>query len=164
MFRNELAGNRDMYVVQSTNGGKKFGKAQKLGKGSWKLNACPMDGGMLDFPRQKGGAKSGKPATVWRRENDIIAASQGGPERTLGRGLQPWTTQSSDGAYSIWVSARPGDLMLSKAGDEPEKLAEGASDPTIASTPDGSIVVAAWEQGSEVKVAVVREREESARN
>lgn len=49
MFRNELSGNRDMFVVHSDDGGETFGAARKLGTGSWKLAACPMDGGMLAF-------------------------------------------------------------------------------------------------------------------
>ena len=45
MFRNNLHGNRDLYLIQSLDGGNNFGKAQKLGKVSWALNGCPMDGG-----------------------------------------------------------------------------------------------------------------------
>ncbi|MEJ7682118.1 MAG: sialidase family protein [Segetibacter sp.] len=47
MFRNWLNGSRDLYVIKSSDGGKSFAQAQKLGKGSWKLNGCPMDGGGL---------------------------------------------------------------------------------------------------------------------
>ena len=45
MFRNWLNGNRDLHIIQSNDGGINFGKAQKLGEGSWKLKGCPMDGG-----------------------------------------------------------------------------------------------------------------------
>ena len=41
MFRNFLNGSRDMYLLESTDGGQTFGKAQKVGEGTWKLNACP---------------------------------------------------------------------------------------------------------------------------
>lgn len=41
MWRNSLKGLRDMYVVVSTDGGKSFGSAWKLGTGSWPLEACP---------------------------------------------------------------------------------------------------------------------------
>src|SRR5215217_5840310 len=47
MFRNWLNGNRDLYLVHSSNGGSTFGHAQKLGSQSWALNGCPMDGGGL---------------------------------------------------------------------------------------------------------------------
>jgi hypothetical protein len=47
MFRNWINGNRDLYLIRSVNGGSSFGRAQKLGNGSWKLNGCLMDGGGL---------------------------------------------------------------------------------------------------------------------
>jgi hypothetical protein len=37
MWRNDLAGNRDMWLISSTDNGKSFGKAAKLGDGSWSL-------------------------------------------------------------------------------------------------------------------------------
>lgn len=58
MFRNWLKGNRDLYVIKSSNGGSSFEQAQKLGEGSWKLNGCPMDGGGLAID------KDGTPETV----------------------------------------------------------------------------------------------------
>lgn len=69
MFRNWLNGNRDLYLISSSNGGKTFGQAQKLGVGSWKLNGCPMDGGGLAVD------KKGTPETVWRREGKIFKSS-----------------------------------------------------------------------------------------
>ena len=49
MFRNWLKDSRDMYLIQSKDGGDTFGHAQKLGIGNWKLNACPMDGAGLSI-------------------------------------------------------------------------------------------------------------------
>lgn len=48
MFRNNVEGNRDMYVTRSTDG-RMFSPAVKLGTNSWQLDACPMDGGALTF-------------------------------------------------------------------------------------------------------------------
>ncbi len=62
MVRNNLDGNRDMDVTRSTNG-VTFAPATKLGTGSWALNACPMDGGAIDFDRSD-------IVTTWRREGD----------------------------------------------------------------------------------------------
>jgi hypothetical protein len=45
MFRNQLNGYRDMYFVSSDDGGATFSDASKIGFGTWKLDACPMDGG-----------------------------------------------------------------------------------------------------------------------
>ena len=38
MFRNRIEGSRDLYLIQSSDGGESFGEAKKLGTGSWKLN------------------------------------------------------------------------------------------------------------------------------
>jgi hypothetical protein len=40
MFLNWLDGNRDMYLFQSSDGGKTFKQAQKLGRSSWALKGC----------------------------------------------------------------------------------------------------------------------------
>ena len=53
MFRNFLNGSRDMYLLQSSDAGQMFGTAQKVGEGTWKLNACPMDGGWTGYGSQR---------------------------------------------------------------------------------------------------------------
>ena len=58
MWRNVLNGNRDLYIA-TTKDGATFSKAQKLGKGSWQLNACPMDGGGIV-------SLNGKLISAWR--------------------------------------------------------------------------------------------------
>jgi hypothetical protein len=80
MFRNLLNGNRDLYLVQSGDGGNSFGTAQKLGTGSWHLNGCPMDGGGLAV------SDNGVAQTVWRRHNTIYAATPGSIEKEIGEG------------------------------------------------------------------------------
>ena len=47
MFRNNVNGSRDEYLVESRDGGRSFAAARKLGSGTWPLNGCPMDGGGL---------------------------------------------------------------------------------------------------------------------
>jgi hypothetical protein len=49
MWRNWLDGNRDMYLARSRDG-LGFSNPEKLGMGSWPLNACPMDGVGWLFP------------------------------------------------------------------------------------------------------------------
>ncbi len=80
MFRNFLNGNRDLYLIKSADKGKTFGQAQKLGKGNWKLDGCPMDGGGLVINKNK------IPQTVWRREGEIYAAEPGKPEIEIAPG------------------------------------------------------------------------------
>jgi hypothetical protein len=68
LWRNQIAGARDMYLIDSTDGGKTFGKAVKLGSGTWMLKACPMDGGGL------AANAAGRVETVWMRNRRCSAA------------------------------------------------------------------------------------------
>ncbi|MBX3452513.1 MAG: exo-alpha-sialidase [Planctomycetaceae bacterium] len=142
MFRNSLAGNRDMYVATSKDDGKTFATAKKAGQGSWKLNACPMDGGML------AAGPNGSLVTVWRRNGEVYSAvSTGGREQLLGRGEQPWIASSSNGPVIVWTTSREGDLLVqSPASNQPQKLAGAARDPMVSSTTNGEgPVIACWE-------------------
>lgn len=80
MFRNWLNGSRDLYLLQSENKGKSFGVAEKLGQGTWKLNACPMDGGGLFIDSSK------KVHTTWQREGYVYYSMPGETETNLGKG------------------------------------------------------------------------------
>ena len=142
MFRNSLAGNRDMYVATSKDDGKTFVPAKKVGQGSWKLNSCPMDGGMLTA-----GPKSSL-VTVWRRNGEVYSASStGGREQLLGRGEQPWIASSASGPVIVWTASREGDLFVqSPASKQPQKLAGAARDPMVSSAANGEgPVIACWE-------------------
>jgi hypothetical protein len=80
MYRNWLNGSRDLYLLTSADAGKTFGKAAKLGAGSWKLNACPMDGGGLAMD------KNGTVYTAWRREGAVYYCQPNGHEQKLAQG------------------------------------------------------------------------------
>ena len=80
MFRNWLHGDRDLYLIQSSDGGNSFGQAQKLGNGSWALNGCPMDGGALTI------SNIGNAETVWNRKGMIYSCEPGKQEIELGKG------------------------------------------------------------------------------
>lgn len=153
LFRNSLAGSRDMYLTTSNDGGKNFSAAKKLGQGTWKLDACPMDGGML-----APGGKSGL-VTVWRRNGEIYtSAGTGEREQLLGRGEQPWVTGSANGPVVVWTTGREGDLIVLGAGNrEPKKLASKARDPVVSSAAEGP-VIACWESkaGGQPVVVVTR--------
>ncbi len=79
-FRNWLDGSRDLYITQSTDAGKTFSPPQKLGQGTWKLNACPMDGGTVALDN------FGQPVTVWRRENTLYLCKPQEQEVAVGTG------------------------------------------------------------------------------
>jgi hypothetical protein len=74
MFRNQVDGHRDMYVARSADG-RTFPAAVKQGGGTWRLDACPMDGGGL-------AEDAGQLHAVWRREMTIFATAVPGPARS----------------------------------------------------------------------------------
>jgi hypothetical protein len=152
MWRNSLDGNRDLYMATSTNGGKSFGNAAKLGRGSWKLEGCPMDGGALAV------TSPGKVTTIWRRQKEIYRTDAGGQaERLLGAGEQPWAAATAEGPWLVWVSRRGGDLFLSTPkAEQPVKLAEAATDPMVVAplAGDGPAIVV-WETGQAKNTAIM---------
>lgn len=155
MFRNSLAGNRDMYVTSSVDEGKSFTPAKKLGHGTWHLDACPMDGGMLAVNG------SGQINTVWRREGNIYTAmNTNSPEVLLGRGRQPWIASAKDGTCIVWSDDKDNILMFQGPGSHSaKKLAAGGRDPVIVTSADGrGCIIACWEsrKGSETDIVVQR--------
>lgn len=140
-WRNSLAGARDIYFATSTDSGKSFGKAEKLGAGSWPLDGCPMDGGAI-------GAAEGKIASAWRRENSIYLSLVGQDvERFLGHGEQPWIAVTKEGPFVVWLAKRgEAAYLLGPADKSPIKLTTRAYDPVIAANSKGSgPIVIAWE-------------------
>jgi len=154
MFRNSLAGNRDMYITSSTDNGKSFTSARKLGSESWQLDACPMDGGML------AANGSGHIETVWRRDRSIyLATDSDTAEVLLGRGEQPWIAATQKGAFIAWTTGRDGNLMLRAPGTEAaEVLSSNARDPIVVAADGKGPVICCWEakRGDDSQIVVQR--------
>ena len=94
MWRNVIQGSRDFYFSTSTDG-LSFGKAQKMGAGTWQLNACPMDGGGLAVD------DTGL-VSVWRRESQIFLARPG-PAGDLVRQRERCRPRGGkEGLYVAW--------------------------------------------------------------
>lgn len=145
-WRNSLSGARDLYVASSGDGGRTFGDATKLGKGSWPLDGCPMDGGAVAT------STDGSFASVWRREKSVFLLTKGQrEERRLGEGEQPWVAATVKGPFAVWVKKRGGAaLLLRPDRDAVQELAAHASDPVIACGPSGrGPVVVVWETREE---------------
>ena len=106
MFRNFLNGNRDLYLIKSSDGGKTLGQAQKLGNGSWKLDGCPMDGGGLAINNNK------IPETVWRRQGKIYTAQPGKPENEIGEGRSCSIETVNNKNVYAWTEK--GNIMVMK--------------------------------------------------
>ncbi len=145
MWRNVLAGSRDLYMARSIDGAA-FSTAEKIGNGTWKLNACPMDGGGLAF-------SGGRVATVWRREHDIFLAQPGGSESKIGTGMDVAIAADNGKVFSIWSS--PSGIQMWNAGQTSTISAHGAF-PTLVILP-GSRPVAAWEEDGQIIVRSISE-------
>jgi hypothetical protein len=153
MWRGQANGARDMVLAVSKDGGQNFSAPTKLGQGTWKLSACPMDGGALV-------ALPGRVVSVWRRENRIYRAERNGPEGLLGEGEQPWAACGPAGICFVWVEKRGGRLLLSCAGaTKPVELAPEASDPAIGAAGFGrGPMVVVWESGTGPSSRIVAAR------
>ena len=141
MFRNYIAGSRDMYLLRSTDGGRTFGKAEKLGEGTWQLNACPMDGGGLYV------APDGALSTVWRRADKLFTARPNQTEAEVGTGKNAKIVSTKKGDYvafqrdgRVWVSA-PGQI-------EARSIGEGGFPKLVRLANDQ--VICLWEQAGSV--------------
>jgi hypothetical protein len=148
MFRNWLDGARDFYLAISKDAGKKWSPAEKLGDRTWKVNMCPMDGGAVV------GTKKGF-AAAWRADSDVSLARVGGEAwlGIVGRGKQPWLADGPRGPFVLWLDGTT--LEMFEARPAPggkrrmnvEAIAQGASDPCVASALGGKgPVVAVWQQ------------------
>jgi hypothetical protein len=121
MFRNQIDGRRDMYVVESRDGAA-FGPAIKQGRGSWLLQACPMDGGAVALG-------AGTTDAVWRREATLYASATRAPapvsdaEVELGPGRDPVVARSDQRVDMAWTG--PDGIVLRQADRSPTPLGAG---------------------------------------
>ncbi len=153
MWRNSIAGSRDLWMTTRARGAKHFTTAKKLGEGTWKLNGCPMDGGKIVA---LGGGIFG---SVWQRAGDVFFAPTEGPEVLLGKGKQPVAV--AHGAETIVLWQQGTDLVsVRKPGDEPMKQAADARFASVIALPDSKAIVLAYEQdpAKEKQPGVVIER------
>lgn len=140
-WRNSLDGNRDMFLARSDDGGATFGPARKLGKDSWALAACPMDGGAI-------AVSGGEVISTWRRGNAVYLSDGGeGEEVLIGDGEQPWVAGTAKGPALAWVTSRGGTLLFRGPGEElAVPLADHAADPALATGGESGVpLVVVWE-------------------
>lgn len=145
MFRNWLNGNRDMYLIQSADGGNKFGTAQKLGNGSWALNGCPMDGGSLVVD------KDGNPETVWRRQKKIYASKPGHEEKEIGEGRS--CTMESLNGKNVYAWIENGEIVVINSQGIKKSVGKGRS-PLLKAINDRQ-VICVWENEKQIHSAVL---------
>jgi hypothetical protein len=140
MFRNSLEGNRDTYVAVSLDAGRTFAGARKQGQNSWQLNACPMDGGDLEWI-------DGRLASAWRRGGDVFHVLDDGPERLLGPGADPVMSAYQGAIDFAW--ATPDGILLRRGAQDPVRVAVGRF-PVIWARRDRTLL--AWEHEGKVHV------------
>jgi len=145
MFRNWLNGNRDLYLIKSSDGGTSFGEAKKLGNASWALNGCPMDGGAVVIDNR------GNPETVWRRKNKIYACEPGKPEKEIGEGRG--CTMESVNGKSVYAWTDKGEVVVLRAQGIKEKIGKG-SGPIIRYIGNERIICV-WENENQIHSAVL---------
>jgi hypothetical protein len=146
MFRNWVDGNRDLYLVQSADGGSGFGAAQKLGKGSWPLKGCPMDGGSLAVDQQ------GNPETVWNRKGVIYVAVPGEEEQRLGEGRNGTLEPVNGKTVYAWVA--DGNVIIRKP--EGMQLILGKGQLPVIKAVDNGHILCVWENDKQIHKAVLR--------
>jgi hypothetical protein len=137
LFRNYLAGNRDMYLTRS-NDAAKFSVPKRLGLESWKLNGCPMDGGDLAIDAHD------RPVTVWRQKTDLFVTTAEGTDQQLGVGRQPVVAINISGIYTAWLAANA-DLYVQTPGSQPHAISHNATDPVVITTLDSKSAYCLWE-------------------
>jgi len=145
MFRNWLKGNRDLYLIKSTDGGNTFGSAQKLGNGSWALNGCPMDGGGLAIN------ENGSAETVWNRKGIIYACEQGNEEKKLGEGRN-CAIESVNGK-NIYAWVKDGNIVAMKPKGTQVNLGKGQL-PLLKALGNDQIICV-WENDKQIHKAIL---------
>jgi len=144
MWRNAVGGSRDMYLATARDG-VTFSTPQKLGEGTWKLNACPMDGGGL-------AVSSSEILTAWRREANVFLDQPGRPEKQIGSGKDIALALAGEKTFVAWVD---GTKVESWIDGELEQLSESGAFPSLLGLPDGS-ALAAWEENGAIQIRRLR--------
>lgn len=140
MFRNALEGMRDMYLLRAGQ------PARKLGDGSWKLNACPMDGGGL--------ARLGdKLVSAWRREDTVYLATEGQREVALGLGKDVALAAAGKQLAAVWTQAGQVVSYRGPADGTGKRgvLAPAGAIPSVLALPGGGFL-AVWEENGAIGV------------
>lgn len=146
MFRNVMGDARDLYLLHWEPGNPPS-EAQKVGTGSWILNACPMDGGGL---AQRGD----EIATAWRRDKTVYLTEAGNKEVAIGEGKDVAAAMGSRGAYAAWTGAN--GIELHEPGQKTSRsLSPSGAFPAMATLSNGSVLVA-WEEGGRIETKTVQ--------
>jgi hypothetical protein len=140
MWRDSIEGSRDLWIAMRTKGTREFSAATKQGAGTWKLNACPMDGGRIVA------LGHGRFASVWQRAGEVFFAPGDGTEINLGPGKQPVALVRNGETLVFWQQGTDLVFTQTPAGTNPAKYAAAARFPVLVPTVAGHSLLA-YEQG-----------------
>ena len=138
MWRNWLGGARDMYLARSRDA-VVFSRPEKLGKGTWLLNGCPMDGGGL-------AASATRTITAWRRGDDVFLAEPGKQEKQIGTGKDIALAVNREQIYASWTN---GTKIESWSDGRSKVLSTNGSFSALTAL-SGRGVLAAWEENGAI--------------
>jgi hypothetical protein len=125
MFRNNVAGARDLHFTQSVDGGATFSIPEKLGTGTWKINGCPMDGGGLTAN------SAGELNTIWQRKGAIYLSKSSSSETRIGAGRGPSLSANAQKTYVVFSDGE--DIISTTVGNSSEtKMGTGTAPKVIA--------------------------------
>lgn len=145
-FRNWLMGFRDIYYAVSTNKGKTFSAPKKSGTGTWRLNACPMDGGGLAI------SESGITSTAWRRNSDVYYWSEKQAERKIGTGRDVSMAQTQGKTVVAWQDKNK--IKVMDVNDETiSEIGTGIS-PRVYTLNNGK-VICVWQEDKVVRYKII---------
>lgn len=142
MFRNVVDGARDMYTLKWKLHGQ-MSTAFKLGTGSWKITACPMDGGGLAH-------RGNNTVAAWRRQETVYLHQVAQPEQAIGEGKDVAVALAANGPYVAWTGST-GIQLHTPVDKYPICLSPSGAFPALSALPNGAII-AAWEQDGTIQV------------
>ena len=160
-FRNALDGNRDMYLMKSTDGGASFSPARQQGEVHWLIHACPMDGGAVAI-------FGDEVVTVWRRESQQFVtreafddtSPQPTKESPAGDGENAAIIVTQGGPLIAYVARNSIIIRTGAGGDaeqQTEHLTERGEDPVVVAMPrEESVALVLWESQKQVYATTVR--------
>jgi hypothetical protein len=146
MFRNNLDGNRDLYLIQSHDSGKSFSAAIKLGEGNWKLNGCPMDGGSIAVTPE------GAVETVWRRVDTIFSCTPGEKEKMIGMGKNCIIENIDDKCAYAWIEN--GNIVCLLPGGK--KINLGAGTFPVLKALNKNQLICVWQSDKDIYRKIIR--------
>jgi hypothetical protein len=139
MWRNWLAGARDFWFAKSSDRGATWSDAIALGGPTWRLNACPMDGGALVRNYTQGGFLA-----AFMCDGVVYLGVPGEGPAKWGKGRQPWLA-AGHGGVGVWLDGDALTAATASAGGVPKPFVRGATDPCVAGSFDlKGPIVTAW--------------------